>query len=286
MPSGRRARARTRRWLSSVGMTPDPAAPPQEPARYGAGLAVLVVGTRAEPFPAVAPAAPGPGAGAASAVRPGGAAPSVVHVDSGTPGGPPPVAGVAVLRIGEDVGRGAAVNRAVATLPAEVGLVAVAPPGLVWCAGALTALREAAARYPRAGVLAPAVCHPEGTPVPSAHPLPRPGPAAVLRGRTWPPAVDAVPVAEGPVGWSSSPGLLLRRAARDSVDGFDPRYPGRLDDLDLADRLAAAGWLTVHVPSATVVYAAPARPDPTAARRYLADRTPRPLRALLRPGPA
>ncbi len=267
-------------------MTPDPAAPPLEPARYGAGLAVLVVGTGAEPFPAAPSTPPRACATVGSAVRPGDAAPSVVLVDSGSPGGPPQVAGAAVLRIGEDVGRGAAVNRAVAALPAEVGLVAVAPPGLAWGAGALSALREAAARHPRAGVLAAAVCHPEGGPVPSAHRLPRPGPAAVLHGPTWPPAADEVPVAEGPVGWSSSPGLLLRRAALDSVDGFDPRYPGRLDDLDLADRLAAAGWLTLHVPSATVVYASPARPDPTAARRYLADRTPRPVRALLRPGPA
>ena len=78
--------------------------------------------------------------------------------------------------------------------------------------------------------------------------------------------------------------LLLRRAALDSVDGFDPRYPGRLDDLDLADRLARAGWLTVHVPSAVVVLSArPRAPTPAAPRRYLADRAPRPVRGLLRP---
>ena len=88
---------------------------------------------------------------------------------------------------------------------------------------------------------------------------------------------------QGPVGWSSAPLLLLRRAALDSVDGFDPRYPGRLDDLDLADRLARAGWLTVHVPSAAVAYRPTPRPDPAAPRRYLADRAPRPVRGLLRP---
>ena len=211
-------------------------------ARHGAGLAVLTVGT------------------------------GVVEVD-GT-----------ALRIGEDVGRAAAVSRAVATLPADVALVAVAPPDLVWADGAVDALRAAADRHPRAGILAPRVRTPGGAPVPSAHPLPRPGrgAVAVLAGRAWPPDDAADPPGEGPVGWSSAPGLLLRRAALESVDGFDPRYPGRLDDLDLAERLGAAGWLTVHVPGAVVVDDPGDRPDPAAARRYLADRTPRPVRALLR----
>jgi len=211
----------------------------------------------------------------------------VILVDSRAPGSPPPAVDLPVLRIGEDVGRGAAVNRAVVALPADIGLVAVAPPGLVWAEGALEALRAAAARHPRAGILAPRVRDHAGVVVASTHPLPRRGHGLgglvrVLAGRPWPRASPADPTNEEPVGWSSAPGLLLRRAALDSVDGFDPRYAGRLDDLDLADRLAAAGWLTVHVPSATVVYAAAARPDPTAARRYLSDRTARPVGALLR----
>jgi N-acetylglucosaminyl-diphospho-decaprenol L-rhamnosyltransferase len=263
-------------------MTEDAAGPPGH-ARYGAGLAVLVVATGAEPFPvadALPAARPGDVAteGGSDAARP------VVLVDSSASGRVPNVPGATVLRLGEDVGRGAAVNRAVATLPLEVGLVAVAPPRLVWAAGALDALRAAAARHPRAGILAPRGCDSHGAVLPSTHPVPPAGRGvlAVLGRRPWPPAGAADPAVEGVVGWSSAPGLLLRRAALDSVDGFDPRYPGRLDDLDLAQRLAAAGWLAVHVPSAVVVYAPAARPDPPAARRYLADRTSRPVRALLR----
>jgi N-acetylglucosaminyl-diphospho-decaprenol L-rhamnosyltransferase len=235
------------------------------PVCYGAGLAVVVVGTGAEPFGDDVPAA-----------RPADAA-AVVLVDSGTGGAVPALPGTTTLRLGEDVGRAAAVNRAVAALPTEVGFVAVAPPGLDWGSG-LAALYAAAVRHPRAGILAPRV---DG--VPSTHPLPGTarGVLALLGGRRWPPGgVD--PAVEGPVGWSSAPGLLLRRSALDSVDGFDPRYPGRLDDLDLAARLHAAGWLTIHVPAATVGYVPATRPDPAAARRYLADRTTRPVGALLR----
>ena len=232
----------------------------QHLARYGDGLVVLLVGTGDTPFPTAPPRVD--------------AAASVVLVDSGAPGGVPDPGPATVVRIGEDVGRGAAVNRAVATLPPAVGFVAVAPADLVWPDAALDALRAAADRHPRAAILAPRVHAPDGTPIPSAHPLP----GAVPRRPA--PAVD--PDDEGPVGWSSAPALLLRRAALDSVDGFDPRYPGRLDDLDLADRLARAGWLTVHVPSVVVGYRPVERPDPAASRRYLADRAPRPVRRLLR----
>ena len=98
------------------------------------------------------------------------------------------------VRIGEDVGRGAAVNRAVAALPPDVGLVAAAPADLDWPDGVLDALRAAADRHPRAGILAPRVLDPGGAPVPSTHPLPRPA-RAVLR-RTWPPRRP--PAARGP----------------------------------------------------------------------------------------
>jgi N-acetylglucosaminyl-diphospho-decaprenol L-rhamnosyltransferase len=264
---------RTRPWLPSFVVTRPLA--PLGPARYGAGLAVLVVGTGDEPFPdATLP----------PAARTAGPGRRLVLVDSGTPGGVPAVTPDAtVLRVGEDVGRGPAVNRAVAALPADIGFVAVAPPGLHWCAGTLDTLCAAAARHPRAGILAPRLCDAAGATVASAHPLPRPGRAvlAVLARRPWPPTTADHPT-EGPVGWSSAPGLLLRRVALDSVDGFDPRYPGQLDDLDLADRLARAGWLTVHVPAAVVVHPAGRRPDSAAPRRYLTDRIPRPVRPLLR----
>jgi N-acetylglucosaminyl-diphospho-decaprenol L-rhamnosyltransferase len=107
-----------------------------------------------------------------------------------------------------------------------------------------------------------------------------PGPLDLLRGRS------GAPPRAGEVGWLPATCLLLRRAALDSVDGFDPRYPGPLDDVDLAHRLGRAGWLVLHVPEA----GATAHPQPgpaalepigAARRRYLHDRSPAPTRVLL-----
>jgi N-acetylglucosaminyl-diphospho-decaprenol L-rhamnosyltransferase len=210
----------------------------------------------------------------------------VVLADTGSTDGAPERAaerdGVTLLRIGEDVGRGAAVNRAVAGLGPEVEWVAVADPELEWGEGALDALLAAAERRPRAGVLGPLVRDPDGAVRASAWELPParalPALAAAAGGR--PPV--ASPAVEGTVGWLSGSCLLMRRAAWESVDGFDPRYVGAFDDVDLGDRLARAGWLSVHVPSAEVVLAG--RPEvgaPEGRRRYLRDRHARPLRAAL-----
>jgi N-acetylglucosaminyl-diphospho-decaprenol L-rhamnosyltransferase len=139
-----------------------------------------------------------------------------------------------VVRIGEDVGRGAAVNRAVATLPPSIGLVAVAPADLVWPDGGdRRPARGPPIDNPRAAILAPRLRTPDGTPIPSAHPLPVP--SSAVRRPPW------TRTTRGPSAGRRRPRCCCGGAALDSVDGFDPRYPGRLDDLDLADRLARAG---------------------------------------------
>lgn len=168
--------------------------------------------------------------------------------------------GVTTLRIGEDIGYGAAANRAIAGLPREVGWVVVASPGITWCAGAIDELLAAARRWPRAGAL---------------------GPARSETGRATERTVD----------WLPGCCLLLRRAAMDSVDGFDPRYFSHLADVDLGDRLTRAGWLNVAVPTAHVRHAAPPGCLPGEADcaerdrsvyRFLADRHAGPRWAPLR----
>jgi len=59
---------------------------------------------------------------------------------------------------------------------------------------------------------------------------------------------------ERPVGWLSGSCLLLRRSAFDEVSGFDERYFMYMEDVDLGDRLAKAGWQNVYVPSAEVLH--------------------------------
>jgi N-acetylglucosaminyl-diphospho-decaprenol L-rhamnosyltransferase len=185
------------------------------------------------------------------------------------------------LRLPEDVGWAAAVNRGVAGLEPDVGWIVLADPRLRWRPGAIDVLLAAAARYPRAGLLGPAL---HGIDGPTGGPVP--GLFAVASGRI-PGGAGA-----GPTGWVSTAGVLLRRAAWDSVDGFDGRYldgPGGIGDVDLGDRMGRAGWLVVFVPDA----AADVEPgdtnesghgilEPHAAglRRYVRDRARGPARAL------
>jgi N-acetylglucosaminyl-diphospho-decaprenol L-rhamnosyltransferase len=197
-----------------------------------------------------------------------------VVADSGTGDAALAGPGVEVVKIGEDAGYAAAANRAIAGLDPRVGLVVLARPATLPAPGALDALVTAAARLPRAGVLGPV----------GAGALP-PGRAAwevLLRPRRPWPAEAPAPAVEGPVHRLRGGCLLLRRAALDSVDGFDPRYDA-LADLDLADRLGRAGWLSVQVPEAVVRRAGPA---PVAGageiRCYLTERNRGPLRAPLR----
>lgn len=153
------------------------------------------------------------------------------------------------LRLTEELGRPAVVNRAIAGLDPAIGWIAVVDPGITWAPGALDVLRAAAS--PRAGLLGPLVRGPSGVQLPSCGPLPTFG--ALLRGR-----VQASPVVAGPIGWLDGRCVLVRRLAWDSVGGYDSRHAGtgispEPADVDLGDRIGKAGWLVVGVPESEVV---------------------------------
>jgi len=213
--------------------------------------------------------------------------------------------GVRVVPTGGNIGYGRAVNIGVAAASGE--FVVIANPDVVWEPGSLDELLAAAQRWPQAGSLGPLIRTVEGAVYPSARALPSLGRGIghALCGWWWPsnPWTAAYrrergELLEGPTGWLSGSCLLVRRAAFDSVAGFDPAYFMYFEDVDLGERLGKAGWQNVYVPTAVVVHTgghATAR-DPArmalehhrSAWIYLANRYPgrrwAPLRWVLRAG--
>jgi N-acetylglucosaminyl-diphospho-decaprenol L-rhamnosyltransferase len=282
-------------------MTAAPHSTPTPGTTYGDGLAVVVVTySPGDSLSAFLDSVPG---ATSRPVR-------VVLADNGSVDGAPEAEAAEgraeLLVMGENLGYGAAANRAVAGLDASVGWVLVSNPDIVLGPGSLDTLLEAAGRWPRAGALGPLI-RTDDQVYPSARLQPSLGRGVghAVFGAVWP----ANPwtrsyrqegaVEERTAGWLSGSCVLLRREAWDSVDGFDPRYFMYFEDVDLGDRLGRAGWLNVYVPDATVVHTgghATTRDVPTSARmlrehhrsayRFLADRYRgarwAPLRAGLR----
>jgi len=171
--------------------------------------------------------------------------------------------GARVLRTGENLGYGRAANAGAAG--ADQPWLLVANPDIVWEPGALDLLLAAAARYPRAGALGPALLNPDGTIYPSARALPSLtlGIGHALFARLWPGNPwtrtyqrhqESAESTERSAGWLSGACLLLRREAFEQVGGFDPAYFMFFEDVDLGDRLGAAGWQNVYVPAAKVTH--------------------------------
>jgi N-acetylglucosaminyl-diphospho-decaprenol L-rhamnosyltransferase len=230
----------------------------------------------------------------------------VVLADNGSTDGAPERAtgrpGVTLLRTGANLGYGRAANLAVPLSAGE--WVVVANPDLRWEPGALDALVEATQRWPRAGVLGPAILSPDGTLYPSARELPSLGRGIghALCGWWWPsnPWTAAYRrergadsrLVERVAGWLSGSCLLLRREAFDAVGGFDPAYFMYFEDLDLCERIGGAGWQSVYVPGAVVTHegGASTSRDPRAmadahhasAWRYLSRRYAGPRRLPVR----
>lgn len=227
----------------------------------------------------------------------------LVLADNGSSDGVPEAAAAAgralLLRTGANLGYGGAANRGAATGTEE--WLVVANPDIVWAPGSLDALLDAAGRWDRAGALGPMIVSPDGSLYPSARALPSLGRGvghAVL-GWIWPQnpwtrayRQEADSPSERTTGWLSGSCLLLRRKAFEEVGGFDEGYFMFFEDLDLCERLAAAGWSCVYAPSARVVHegghswrhspAAMIRAHHRSAWRYVSRRWSGPRNAPLR----
>jgi N-acetylglucosaminyl-diphospho-decaprenol L-rhamnosyltransferase len=169
--------------------------------------------------------------------------------------------GVRVVETGGNLGYGRAANIGVRETTAE--FLVIANPDIVWKPGSLDALLAAARRWPKGAAFGPLIRTPDGTIYPSARALPSLGRGVghALFGWWWPsnPWTAAYRVendapAERTAGWLSGSCLLLRRDAFDAVGGFDADYFMYFEDLDLGERLTAAGWQNVYVPSAVVAH--------------------------------
>jgi N-acetylglucosaminyl-diphospho-decaprenol L-rhamnosyltransferase len=194
----------------------------------------------------------------------------VVIADNGSDDGAPETAverypNARLLRTGGNLGYGTAANRGVAEFGSDAGeFVVIANPDVVWSPGSLDALIEVARRWPRAGAVGPLIRDPDGSVYPSARHLPsiiRGGMHAVVgpfwKTNPWTAAYrqDHEEPSERAVGWLSGSCLLVRRTAFEEVGGFDERYFMYMEDVDLGDRLARAGWLNVYAPSAEILHA-------------------------------
>ncbi|MFD4293001.1 glycosyltransferase family 2 protein [Rhodococcus sp. NPDC058505] len=236
----------------------------------------------------------------------------VILADNGSTDGAPEAAAetrehVRLLRTGGNIGYGGAINRAVAELDPAAEFVVIANPDIRWDAGSIDELLKAAARWPRAGALGPLVREPDGSVYPSARHVPGlvSGAGHAVLGTVWPSnpwttryRQEDEEISERSVGWLSGSCLLVRRAAFDSINGFDSRYFMYMEDVDLGDRLGRAGWHNVFVPSAAVTHAkghaAGRHPElmlpahHASAYRFQADRHPHwwqaPLRWALKGG--
>lgn len=167
-----------------------------------------------------------------------------------------------LLRCGENLGFGPAVNRVAAETSAP--WLALANADTAPEPGALAALLAAGERDPGAGALAPRLLLPDGSTQHSVHPFPtlaltaafnlglvrrsrRLGDRLCLEGH-WDPERARE------VDWALGAFLLVRRSAFDTIGGFDERLRLYAEDLDLCWRLARTGWRTRYEPAARVVH--------------------------------
>jgi N-acetylglucosaminyl-diphospho-decaprenol L-rhamnosyltransferase len=166
---------------------------------------------------------------------------------------------VRLYRPGRNLGYGTAVNRGAQGSRAPWLLVSNAD--ICLRPGALDDLLDAAARWPRAGALGPAIVNPGGVLYPSARDLPSLGRGIghALLGWCWPTNPWTVSYRrergaprEGTVGWLSGACQAVRREAFEAVGGFDESYFMFMEDVDLDRRLGLAGWQIVYVPGAVV----------------------------------
>ena len=169
-----------------------------------------------------------------------------------------------LVTLRRNVGYGAAANRAAGF--ARGDYVAVANPDLVFRPGSVDLLVRFLDEHPDVGAVGPQFLYPDGTPQPSARRFP--SLKYVLAGRRSPLARFSPrhrlarefqylgsETAGEPVAVEALVGAftVFRRAAFESVHGFDERYFMFAEDMDICRRIGV-GWKLFVLPQARVVH--------------------------------
>jgi N-acetylglucosaminyl-diphospho-decaprenol L-rhamnosyltransferase len=166
------------------------------------------------------------------------------------------------LATGGNRGYGAAVNAAVAALPASVAYVLISNPDVIIGGGAIERLSAHLREHPDVGSVGPRVTNPDGSIYPSARNVPslRDGIGHALFGHVWPRNPWTAryraeyAIGERDVGWLSGSCVMVRREVFTRIDGFDEAYFMYFEDVDLGYRIAKSGWRNVYLPTASVVH--------------------------------
>lgn len=172
-------------------------------------------------------------------------------------------AGAEYLAMPANLGYGAAINAAVATLPADIEWVLVSNPDVVLTPGVLDALRAVGEEGAEIASVGPAIDNGDGTLYPSARAVPslRTGVGHAMFTNLWPSNPwsrrylnDTKAAERRDAGWLSGACVLVRKSAFDELGGFDTDYFMYFEDVDLGYRLGKHGYRNVYEPSVRVVH--------------------------------
>ncbi|WP_144763666.1 glycosyltransferase family 2 protein [Curtobacterium sp. 9128] len=172
-------------------------------------------------------------------------------------------AGARFLELGANLGYGAAANRAVATLDADVRWVLVSNPDVVLEPLALDRMIATAAADSSIGAVGPRLLEPTGEVYPSARLIPslRTGLGHAVFANVWPGnpwtrryRQDGDHSVRRDAGWLSGACFLVRRDVFDRLGGFDEGYFMYFEDVDLGWRIGRAGLRNVFDPTATATH--------------------------------
>jgi N-acetylglucosaminyl-diphospho-decaprenol L-rhamnosyltransferase len=166
-----------------------------------------------------------------------------------------------------NVGYGRGINAGVARLPAHVDVVVAANADVEFLPGAVEALVQALVEDEAVALVGPRVRYPDGSHQASARRTPDVATAIVHAAVGWlrpdnpatrryhaldltgPDVVEACDV-----DWVSGCAFAVRRSDFAAVGGFDPGYRLFVEDVDLSERLRAAGRRVRFEPAAAVVH--------------------------------